>query len=78
MFFVLSTDFVPQRFQLPSLNPINASHSFLSWHCWLFLIWLVDIAQLSSFFAIVTCVFGASMGLYAGSRGAFLGCCFIF
>ena len=38
LFFIFSVDVHLQRFQLPSLNPINASHSFLFCLCFLFLV----------------------------------------
>ena len=73
LFFVFSADVDLQRFQLPSLNPINASHSF-------FVLSLLSVSCLahryrsafSSLCAIVLCIFGVSMGIYAGSRGALL------
>ena len=62
-----------QRFELPSLNPINASHSF-------FLLSLFALSSLAyryystvrSFFTAAVCAFGVLMGIYAGSRGALL------
>ena len=73
LFFVFSADLNLQRFQLPSLNPINASHSF-------FVLSLLAVSCLAhrygsaikSVYATVLCIFGVSMGIYAGSRGALL------
>ena len=71
--FAFSAGFSSHRFQLPSLNPINASHSF-------FVLSLFAISCLanktssviSSVFSAVIAAFGVSMGIYAGSRGALL------
>ena len=73
VFFLLSTNFSGQRFQLPSLNPINVSHSF-------FVLALLSVSYMASRYcsslvsscAVVVCAFSVSVGLYAGSRGAFL------
>ena len=61
------------RFQLPSLNPINASHSFFV----LSLFSISCLANRQSSLAKSLCsagvaAFGVSMGIYAGSRGALL------
>lgn len=73
LFFAFSADVDLQRFQLPSLNPINASHSF-------FVLSLLAVSCLAyrcgsainSFGATTLSIFGVSMGIYAGSRGALL------
>ena len=80
LFFIFSESISAQRFELPSLNPINASHSF-------FILSLLSISSLvqrncaaiKSLAAAVVCAFGISMGIYAGSRGAMLAfvCSFI-
>ena len=69
--FVLGTSL--ERFELPSLNPINVSHSF-------FVLSLLAISCLLQKFnsgircilMAVVCSFGVSMATYAGSRGALL------
>ena len=61
------------RFQLPSLNPINASHSFFVLS--LFSIYCLVNRQSSlakSLCSVAVATFGVSMGIYAGSRGASL------
>ena len=71
--FAFSAGFSSHRFQLPSLNPISASHSF-------FVLSLIAISFLAnryssvvkSFCSAVVAIFGVSMGIYAGSRGALL------
>ena len=71
--FIFSAGLNLNRFQLPSLNPINASHSF-------FVLSLLAISYLanknssviSSLFSATVAAFGVSMGIYAGSRGALL------
>ena len=71
LFFFLSAGLSLQRFSLPTLNPINASHSF-------FVLALLAVSYLASkycppvrsFCIVFACAFGVSMGIYAGSRGA--------
>ena len=71
--FAFSAGFDSHRFQLPSLNPINTSHSF-------FVLSLFSISSLAnrcssavkSLCSAVVVIFGVSMGIYAGSRGALL------
>ena len=71
--FAFSAGFNSQRFQLPSLNPINASHSFFA----LSLFAISCLANRHSSVVKSLCLaavaaFGVSMGIYAGSRGALL------
>ena len=71
--FVFSVGLSLHRFQLPSLNPINASHSF-------YVLSLLAISYLAnknssiiiSLFSAAIAAFGVSVGIYAGSRGALL------
>ena len=74
LFFILSAGInLQQRFQLPDLNPINVSHSF-------FVLSLVALSCLAysyhskvrSLCVAGVCAFGVFMGIYSGSRGAFL------
>ena len=77
--FAFSAGFDSLRFQLPSLNPINASHSF-------FVLSLFAISFLANRYSSVVkslclapvAIFGVSMGIYAGSRGALLAFVFSF
>ena len=71
--FAFSAGLDFHRFQLPSLNPINASHSFFV----LSLFSISCLANRQSSLAKSLCsagvaAFGVSMGIYAGSRGALL------
>ena len=73
LLFAFSVGFDSHRFQLPSLNPINASHSFFV----LSLFAIAFLAKRYSSFVNSLCsaavaIFGVSMGIYAGSRGALL------
>ena len=71
--FAFTAGFHSPRFLLPSLNPINASHSF-------FVLSLLAISCLANRYSSVIkslcsaaiAAFGVSMGIYAGSRGALL------
>ena len=77
--FAFSAGFSSLRFQLPSLNPINASHSFFG----LALISISCLANRHSSFvksllSAVVAAFAVSMGIYAGSRGALLAFVFSF
>ena len=73
LLFAFSAGINLERFQLPSLNPITASHSF-------FLLSLFAVSCLAhryssaikSVCSAVVCAFGVAMGIYAGSRGALL------
>ena len=71
--FAFSAGFDSHRFQLPSLNPINSSHSFFT----LSLFAISFLANRCSSIVKTLCsaavvIFGVSMGIYAGSRGALL------
>ena len=71
--FAFSAGLNIQRFELPSLNPINASHSFFILS--LFAISCLGIRYSSvvkSLCSAAVAAFGVSMGIYAGSRGALL------
>ena len=71
--FAFSAGLNSHRFQLPSLNPINASHSFFALS--LFAISCLANRQSSavkSLCSAAVAAFGVSMGIYAGSRGALL------
>ena len=71
--FACSVGLDYHRFMLPSLNPINASHSFFV----LSLIAILCLAYrkssvISALVSASIASFGVAMGIYAGSRGALL------
>lgn len=74
LFFVFSGGLnLQHRFELPSLNSINVSHSFfvLSLFALSCLVYR-HCSTLKSLYAAVVCAFGILMGISAGSRGALL------
>ena len=71
--FFANGDHESSRFALQNLNPINASHAFFALSLFGFssLLWSARNA-FSQLLSLLALTFGFTMGIYAGSRGAFL------
>ena len=71
--FFANGGFETSRFMLENLNSINSSHAFFALSLFGFssLLWSAR-NTFSRLLSLITVAFGFAMGIYAGSRGAFL------